>query len=341
MLRAQLRRISLPASRHLSRTSLSKRTFSSYNSEAWISPVPVLKPTLWALAAVTTIYVGCAAIDVRRDVQDAKRRGAFEDGRVSSYKELEEAKYGNYRRHHRSHSPPAPKWQPSGQMGVILSGYDDAEKVVIGAVALNIAAAGSSRFAPGLFAQYFTHWPLFSPNYTLLTSSFGHSGLLHLGLNSLALLSLGPWAASSHLFEGNGSHFGAFYLSAGILSSLGDHIATKLPTPGYRSHRFSPSMGSSGIIMALLGVLVAMHPDYPISTLIPPGTYPMQNYVAALTVFDLFGLIIGIPLMQLAHAAHLTGLGLGIAYVYYDGKKYIWRPSRMVAFSCMKRLHMI
>lgn len=251
MLLAQLRRVLLPASHNLSRTSnsLSKRTIV-YFPGSGLPPVPILRPTVWALAATATIYIGCAAYDVRRDVRDAKRRGAFKDGSVSSYEDLEDAKHRKYNWHLTSHRNSTSKWELPGQIGVMLSGYNDAEKLVLGAVALNIALAGASYFAPGPLMQYFVHIPAYSPNYTLLTSSFGHSGLFHVAVNSLVMLQLGPIVASSPIFEGNGSHFAAFYLSAGILSALGEQLATTLPTPSYRLRRLTMSLGSSGVIMA-------------------------------------------------------------------------------------------
>ncbi|XXH03476.1 hypothetical protein Hte_009881 [Hypoxylon texense] len=253
MWRTQLKRVSLPASHRLPRTgnSLSKRTIASYFAGEKLLPVPVLRSTLWALAATATIYIGCAANDVRRDIQDTKRRGAFKDGRPSSYEDLEDAKRQRHYWHHRSHPSPASKWQPPGQIGEVLSRYDDAEKLVLGAVALNIALVGAGYFAPGPYMQYFAHIPVYSPSYTLLTSSFGHSGLLHVGINSLAMLQLGPSVARSPTFEGNGSHFAAFYLSTGIISALGHHLATTLPTRNYRIRRFNGYLGSSGIVMAI------------------------------------------------------------------------------------------
>lgn len=91
----------------------------------------------------------------------------------------------------------------------------------------------------------------------------------------------------------------------------------------------------------VLGIFVAMEPDMMISSIIPPGTYPMQNYIAVLATIDLIGLFVGIPLLSWAHANHLAGLGIGIAYIYYDGKEHMWQPSRKLAFNCMKRLHMV
>lgn len=251
MLRAQLRRISLPlASRQLSRTSPSKRTIWSFHRGYGLAPVPVFRPALWALAATATIYIGCAAYDVRRDVQDAKRRGAFKEGRVGSYEDLEEAKYRSHGRHHRTGASSASRWNPPGQIGEMLAGYNDAEKFILGVVALNLALVGACKFAPGPLARYLGHIPVLKPNFTLLTSCFGHSGWLHVGLNSLVLYQFGTHVASYPAFQGNGSHFAAFYLSTGILSALGDHFATMLPTRLYRIRRLGFFQGTGGIIMA-------------------------------------------------------------------------------------------
>lgn len=257
MLHAQLRRISPRARSSLSWAGSPKRTFGSYNSGEALARVPVLRPTLWALGAISTIYFGCAAYDVCRDVWDAKRQGAFSEGRVGTYEELEYTKLRSDGRHFASRTSSSSssrssssKWLPTGQLGEMFAKFNESEKLILGVSALNIGLTGASYFAPGSFMQHFSHIPVYSPNYTLLTSAFGHSGLLHVALNTFMLIQLAPNVAQSHVFQANGSHLAAFYLSAGILSSLGDHLATLLPTRKYRYNRFAASLGSSGVAFA-------------------------------------------------------------------------------------------
>lgn len=305
-------------------------------------PVPVLRPTLWALAATATILIGCATYDVRRDIQAAKRRGLFRNETINSYDDLEEASRHRGRvRNAGVHSSPSSKWFPSGQIETVLADYTDAEKLTLGAVALNIGLVGASSLAPGAFMQHFSHIPLFSPNYTLLTASFGHSGLFHAAINAFALLQFAPKVAQSSIFQGNGSHFAAFYLSTGIFSWLGHHLATTLPSRTYRFSRFGPGLGASGVVMAMVGAWGTLYPDGEIGIMFLPGSYSARDMLAAMVVFETFGLFIGIPYVRFAHGAHLAGLAAGTAYVYFDGKKHIWNPTRRSVFYLMKRLKMV
>ncbi|KAI0386701.1 hypothetical protein F5Y04DRAFT_242163 [Hypomontagnella monticulosa] len=338
MLRAHLKRISLPTPRNLTRTGPSKRRYGSFIPGTPLPAVPVLRPTLWAFAATATIYIGCAAYDVRKDVQNAKKKGYFKDGTVGSYEDLEEARRRGHTRYSPARAPPRSQWHPPGQIGQMMAGYSDAERLILGAAALNIGLLGASYLAPTAFTQHFFHIPVLSPNYTLLTSAFGHGGLLHVGMNTLALLSFGPVVARSPTFEGNGSHFAAFYLSTAIFASLGDQFATILPTRKYRLNRFSASMGASGVIMAMMGASFTTYPDARIGIIFLPGSYPMQNVAAAVILFEMYGLFVGFPRWNLGHGAHLAGLAVGSAYVYFDGQKRLWRPARRFTFQCMKRL---
>ncbi|KAI2776900.1 hypothetical protein F4815DRAFT_483284 [Daldinia loculata] len=344
MLRTQLRRIALlPTPNRLSGAGPSKRTLrtGSYIPGGGLPAVPILRPTLWAFAATATIFLGCAAYDVRRDVQNAKRRGLFKDGSVASYENLEDAKRRGHTVYSSFRKPQPSKWHLPGQIGEMLAGHNDAEKLIMGFSALNIGLVGASSLAPGAFMQYFAHTPCFSPNYTLLTSMFGHAGLLHAGINTLALLQMGPEVARSHVFEGNGSHFAAFYLAAGIFSSLGSQFATILPTRTYKFNRLSPGLGASGVVLAMLGAWATLHPNARLGIMFIPGSYTVENFMTALVLFELYGLFIGFPYLHFGHGAHLTGLALGFAYVYFDGKKHVWRPARKLAFGGMKLVKMV
>ncbi|KAI1662720.1 hypothetical protein F4813DRAFT_384301 [Daldinia decipiens] len=343
MLRTQLRRIALPTPNRLSGAGLSKRTLVYIPGEG-LPPVPILRPTLWAFAATATIFLGCAAYDVRRDVQNAKRKGLFRDGSVASYEDLEDAKH----RGHVVHSlfrnpppPPPPKWHLPGRIGEMLAGHTDAEKLILGFSALNISLLGASSLVPGAFIQYLAHTPCFSPNYTHLTSMFGHTGPLHAGINTLALLQMGPEVARTSVFEGNGSHFAAFYLSTGIFSSLGSHLGTVLPTRIYKFNRLVPGLGASGVLYGMLGAWATQYPDARLGIMFIPGSYTVENFMTALVLFEVYGLFIGFPYIHLAHAAHLSGLAVGAAYVYFDGKNRLWRPTRKLAFGGMKLVKMV
>ncbi|KAI0179199.1 hypothetical protein GGR52DRAFT_296267 [Hypoxylon sp. FL1284] len=336
MLRATLRRATPPTSRHLCRTRVSNRSIASYGGGG-LPSVPVIRPTLWALAATGTIYIGCAAYDVGRDVRDVKRRGVLEDRQIDSYDELERAKLQGFGRRHEIHS----QWQLPGEVGAMLSNYNDAQKLLLGAAAFNTALYAASSAARGSLWSL-GHVPLEGRNYTLLTSIFGHWSFLQVGINCFIMLHWGFDVANSPTFGGNGSHLAAFYLSTGILSSLGHHLATVLPTRTYKLHRFAPSLGAGGVVLAIMGVFGASNPHIMVDTILF-GIYPVQHVLAASALVDFVGIVIGYPsvLGMLRHAPHLVGLGLGEAYVWYDGERHVWQPSRRLAFNCMKRIHMV
>ncbi|KAI1808190.1 rhomboid-domain-containing protein [Daldinia bambusicola] len=350
MLRAQLRRIALPRLRPRPNRIFGAGSSSrAYGSEPifpqeFLPPVPVLRPALWALTATATIFLGCAAYDVHRDVQNLKRRGLLRDVRDISYDELQYTKHhgGHPLRassHSRSSHAPS-KYYPPGQLGEVLAGYNNAEKVVLGFSALNISLVLANYHAA--LMQHLGRVPCLSPDYTMLTSAFGHTSLLHAALNTFVLLQFAPQVAGeSHLFAGNGPHFTAFYLSAGILSSFGDQIATILPTRNYKYCRLIPNMGAGGIISALIATWATLYPDARIGMLLVPKSYSAEDFLLALVVIETFGLFVGIPLLKFNHGVHLAGMALGAAYAHYDGRTHVWQPACKAAFAGMKRLHLV
>ncbi|KAI1476302.1 rhomboid-domain-containing protein [Daldinia eschscholtzii] len=349
MLRAQLRRITLPRPSCIFGAGPPKRRYVSKLDIPLklLPPVPVLRPTLWALTATATIFLGCATYDVYQDVKAAKRKGFFRNGSVPSYEDLENAKtYNNplrspFRSSSSSSSHPLSRWFPIGQLSEILSGFNGAQKVMLGFSALNIGLVGANYVAPAAFLQHFGHVPCLNRNYTLLTSMFGHSGTWHVAMNTFVLVQFATDVAESRVFKGNGSHFAAFYLSAGILSSLGSQFATMLPTRTYKYNRFVPNLGASGVISALLASWVTLDPNGKISFLFLPGSFPADSFLMAIVIIETLGLFFGTPLFNFGHGAHLSGYAIGAAYVHYDGRKRLWLPARKVAFRTMKTLKMV
>ncbi|KAL7623051.1 hypothetical protein AAE478_006730 [Parahypoxylon ruwenzoriense] len=342
MLRSQSRRVLLAKPQRLITGGRSRRAFGT----SFFSPgqVPVLRPTIWALAATATIYIGCATYDVYGAVRDAKRRG-LKIGRDTSLDDVENATFHGHRsfrsRESSWSSSSSSNWQFPGHFGAMLAGYSGAEKMLITAFTLSSSLCGASHLAPGDIMRYFYHIPATSPNYTLLTSVFGHQSIMHLSLNMYVMVRFGAEVAASPIFQGNGGHFTAFFLSSGILSSLGNHLATLLPTRRYKFTRFARNLGASGVVMALIGAFGMANPQERMGIMFLPGSYPVQNMLLGLALFETYGLFIGIPYVNIGHGAHLAGLAIGCAYVHFDGKKHVWQPTRRLAFNGMKLLSMI
>ncbi|KAI1081114.1 hypothetical protein F5B20DRAFT_588643 [Whalleya microplaca] len=296
MFRAQLRRTVLRS--HTPSIDISKRTFTT---DPGFPPVKALRPTLWCLGVSGTIYLGCATYEVYQDVQSAKSRGFKADskGYAGSYEALEDLS-----------SNPNFRWatSPPRNYGLglpgVLSEYTEAEKVMLGAAALNIGLYAACHISPSL-SEHFSHTPAFGKNYTLLTSMFGHTGLLHLGLNMFGLLQFTPGVARSSTFEGSGSHLTAFLLSSGIITNLGQHMASIWPRP---MERFAPSLGFSGALMAVLGAWAMTYPNAQVGIVLIPGSWPANQLVAAAALVELVGIFKDLPFLRWAHAAHFTGV---------------------------------
>lgn len=303
-------------------------------------PVRIVGPTIWGIAAVSTIFFTCAAYDVYQDL----RRYNKEKRRTLTFEQLETDKY--YRNLRESYSTPV-----SGNTGSIVATSPSAmwhslsppTQVVTAITGINIATMALQR-APSTLAQNwvasFAHIPAQGAfRYSqLLTSAFVHTGPLHMGVNMLVLANFGPKLARSPEFNGSGSHTVAFYLSAGIISALGSHLST-LFWPN-KSHRIRPGVGFSGVVSAILAGWCMSHPNAQIGILLLPFTFSAQGFLQGSAIFEALGVLGAWRFLSLdvAYACHLTGMAFGAAYVTYGKKGRIWTPCRRRAFQTMKLL---
>ena len=98
-------------------------------------------------------------------------------------------------------------------------------------------------------------------------------------------------------------------------------------------------MGASGAIFGVLGAFAMSYPNSGIGVVFVPGfSLPASQAMIGLALFETYGLVKGFKSLPWAHGAHLGGLLFGAAYVYFDGKTYIWTPARRFAFTQMQRL---
>jgi len=193
-------------------------------------------------------------------------------------------------------------------------------------------------------SRYFMHWPV-GPNHrviTLATSVFSHQSLAHFAFNSIALYSFGSAAytwlsrpnvkdidavsgsrSSSSSFFGfdhgpylgtstTTPHFLAFFLAAGLASSLTSHLNTvlfrlpRLLRDLSHSARVStasalaahsavlPSLGASGAIYATLTLTSLAFPEASVSLIFLPFVPIKIGYgVAGMLAVDTLGLIRG------------------------------------------------
>jgi membrane associated rhomboid family serine protease len=144
------------------------------------------------------------------------------------------------------------------------------------------------------------------PALTLLTATFLHGGLLHIGFNMLFLFVFGPQVEA---LCGN-LRFLLYYLLCGIAGG----IAMLAVDPG--SH--VPTIGASGAIAGVLGGYLVNFPLAKIDTIVPIGCFPLFLRLPALLVIGVWALaqfVTGFDALN-ARAAESQG---GTAYFAHIG----------------------
>lgn len=156
------------------------------------------------------------------------------------------------------------------------------------------------------FILYFGLTPkLVTSNFFLwqfLTSMFLHGFFLHMFLNMLALLFFGSelewlWGKKRFLI---------FYIAVGLLAGLFSYILN--------IHSKIPTIGASGAVYGVMGAFAALYPDRQIIYMIFP--IKMKYFVLFMLIIPEFlGTIGAEGNPGIAHAVHIAGVLLGIAYV--------------------------
>lgn len=187
-------------------------------------------------------------------------------------------------------------------------------------VAINIAvwllqvAAGVSPLHPG--SPTLVAWGGNLPLYTLtgdiwrlVTAMFLHGGIIHLGLNMLAL-----WMTADRTADEFGNvRMLVIYLAGGILASCAStlwaerHASMAMPTA-----LLTVSVGASGAVMAQFGaLLVALLVTPPRFVALPVDKRPGVD--AALIGVVAANVAVGFVIPHVDQAAHIGGLLAGLA----------------------------
>jgi len=194
------------------------------------------------------------------------------------------------------------------------------QKLILGIVATNMAVWGAWRVksVQPFMLKFFTSVggnPL--PSMTLAT--FSHITLTHMAVNMYVLWSFASVAANLYGVE----QFSAFYLSAGTIASFASLAAKTLRKTSVAS------VGASGAIMALLGVVCMTYPNAKLSIVLVDQIYPhsfsANTGMKAIIAFDLLGLVLGWRMLD--HAGHLGGMLVGILYAKY-GHQLVWGSAK-------------
>ncbi len=135
----------------------------------------------------------------------------------------------------------------------------------------------------------------------LVTSTFLHGDLMHLFYNMFALALFGSILEKII----GGKKFLILYFVSGIIAGLGT-------IPFYEA-----SLGASGAIMGILGTLAVLRPRMRVYISYVP--MPMAAAVAVWAAGDLIGFFAP---SNVANAAHLFGLAVGLAIGFYLKRKY-------------------
>ena len=140
---------------------------------------------------------------------------------------------------------------------------------------------------------------LLTKPWTLVTYIFLHKSLGHLFFNMLVLYFFGPVLERR---AGNKELLGIFFTS-GILSAVG-HALISLPIFGIYP---SPIIGASGAIYGVFAALAVLEPNLRVYVYFIP-----MRLKEALVLFALFDFLLMNSTDMIAHAAHLSGLFVGL-----------------------------
>ena len=198
------------------------------------------------------------------------------------------------------------------QLNMWWNQLDPGEKLICGIIGINVVvflAWRTPQFS-AFMTSYFTASPMAKAStWPMLLSMFSHYSFFHMFINMYVLWSFAPAATSLFGKE----HFAATYLSAGVIASFAGYM--------HKVARAStlPSLGASGAILALIGIVGTSHPDTQLSIAfvnhIYPHSFSASAGVKSLIVLDTLGVLFGWKFLD--HAAHLGGMLFGIWYAKY------------------------
>lgn len=148
--------------------------------------------------------------------------------------------------------------------------------------------------------------------WTAISASFSHSDLLHLFFNMLALHIVSRDLETIY----GGKNYLTLYLFGALFTAIG-HAGLTLAwhTP------WTPALGASGAVMALLVVGALFFPQRRISILFLPVSIPLWVLVCAYVVIDMFGALGNQVVLDghpVAHGGHLGGAVAGAVWKLLD-----------------------
>ncbi|KAF2240949.1 hypothetical protein BU26DRAFT_611160 [Trematosphaeria pertusa] len=266
--------------------------------------VRYLRPAVYAISVSSGIFIFLAYMEAREELKPKAIENAFPQWQIQR------------------RAPPTPT-------EVATRAWDELtpiSKLSWGIIAANGAVHLTSFVAPRYWHMLW-HTPAANANFQLFTSTWVHSGPMHLLFNMWACHNFLPSTGYSRLFEGDPYHTLSFYLSAGLISGYAQHLTTmfaraRAGIPAI----FIPSGGASGALFGVFAAFCMQYPDAGVGILFVPYYMDAQYFLPAIMLFDFVGMVRGYSFVNFGHAAHLAGASMGIVYSYFDGKNRIWKP---------------
>jgi membrane associated rhomboid family serine protease len=142
-------------------------------------------------------------------------------------------------------------------------------------------------------------WPIPSAEFRpwqLFSYAFVHGGLLHVSVNLLALVSFGP---SLERAWGRVTYLSCYLLSAAVGGALHATFSDR------------PVIGASGALFGLFAAWTVANPRKKIISIIP---WPLQAWQVLVGYVIVSAVAWAVDWMVVAHAAHLGGVAIGLAF---------------------------
>ncbi len=144
--------------------------------------------------------------------------------------------------------------------------------------------------------------------WTWITSIFSHGSITHILINSIVIYFFGRLVED---YIGS-KKFTVLFLVSGALAGLGQILLQMLQNPG----SLGGVLGASGAGLAIMGVLTILNPGLRVYIyfILPVPLWAVTGFYALISILGVFG-----PSLaggNVANAAHLIGLAIGVAYGY-------------------------
>ncbi|MBU0957922.1 MAG: rhomboid family intramembrane serine protease [Nanoarchaeota archaeon] len=154
--------------------------------------------------------------------------------------------------------------------------------------------------------------------WTLISHMFTHVMFLHLFVNMLSLFFIGNFIEK---IIGK-KRFIPFYLIAGLIAGLASVFLSALigDSSFFGTSLSMPSVGASGALFAVAGLMMLLIPDLPLYVMFIPIPIKAKFAIPGILIF--FAVLSAFSGLPVGNTAHFGGLIVGLIYGIYLRKKY-------------------